>query len=543
MPEELIRITIPVAYNVAGQRAGGLNLNDEPVGFKGSFSPYMKNMVVESTRVRKRQGYSRLGTGAAMSGVGMALVSYTDAQATVHLIALTTTSAYQYNSATDTWDDVSMAGEGGPWTGDQDNIFGFDVVTDATEFAANGGSALCVVNNTDDVKYFEGDAGDTFAVLDHDFTSFASCRDLVEFWNHLMFLGYTDTATRGRSFGFAAFANVDDFTSATSGISTLTDTVGVILKGAKLGNDLIIYSERSISRCQYVGGAVIFVTPVIVQGAGLLSETSICNTTKMHFFLGTDQKVYAMYPGGELTDVGKRVDSLLFSSILMSIKNRVACGYDVGKKKVLIAIPTAGDTYANKLYVLNADLDGSPWEYYEFAHDVRAIATLKRTKSSGYFDDTEWTTKYFDELPGYFDDVYGVEGYDMCCFLTSTGYVYKIDEATGYDDTSEINCEYQTEDIIFGDEEDFFRSLWFSFTAKSVYASISCYVYYSTDVGDTWISLADSPVTLQQAWTTHRLPLDVTARMIRFRLVQQGKGDLQLRSNFRLEVSPSTARD
>lgn len=533
-------LTIPVAYN-AGGRTGGLNLDDEPLGFQGAFSPYMKNMVVESTRLRKRQGYSRLGTGAAMSGIGMALVSYTDAQNTLHLIAFTTTSAYEYNSSTDAWDDISEAED--PWTGDSDNQFRTTVATDTTAFSQNGGSALLVVNNVDDVKYYEGKSSTTFLTLTHSFPSFSSCIDIVEFWNHLMFLGYTDTATRCRTYAFAGLSNVDDWTSATSGLATLTDTTGAIQRGVKLGSDLIIYSDRTISRCQYAGGVVIFVCPVLVQDVGLIASGAICNAAKAHFFMSSDQHVYAIYQGGSLADVGRNIDGFLFSSLSMSVKEMAVAGYDIGRKKAMFAFPTTGESYPTKFLAMNLDLEGMPWELHQLAHDIRSIATLTRTKSSAYVDDTEWSTVYCDETPAYCDDKYGDEGYDMCCFLTSDGYVYKLDEASGYDDTAEIDCEYQTEDIVLGDEELFGRFLWFSFTAKSSIADTSCCVYYSTDAGETWTALADSPVSLESSWTTHRLPLDVISRKIRFRLVQQGHGDLQLRSFFRIEVIPSTSRD
>jgi len=539
MPDTM-QLSIPVAYNVKGSRVGGINLVDEPVNFQGQYSPQMVNMIVERTLVRKRQGSSRLGTGDPMSGIGCALISYVDAAGVMHLIAMTTTSAYEYNSTTDAWDDISESED--PWTGDQDDVFGWDVVTDATTFTNNGGSALCVVNNVDDVKFYEGQASGTFVTLEHGFTSFASCRDLKEFWNHLFFLGYTDSATRVRSLAFAAFGDTTDWSGITAGQTTLTDTVGAILRAAKLGQDMMIYSERSISRCQYVGGATYFVIPVVVQGTGLLSESSLCSLVKSHFFLATDQRIYSLTQSGALGDIGEVVCDAIFRDLDMSLKARIVAGYDLGRQKVMFFIPGTGDSYPSKCYAINTGLAGLPWEYHEFPFGVRSVGILRRTAASAYCDDTDWASLYADEVPGYADDKYGQEGYDMTCILTYDGYVYKLDEATGYDGTSNINCEYQTEDIAPSSEEEFFRTLWFSFISKATVAS-TVYVYYSTDEGDTWTALADSPVTLSTSWATYRLPLDVTARRIRFRLVQQGFGDLQLREAFTLEIVPSTSRD
>jgi hypothetical protein len=538
---DTVRLTIPVAYNVQGQRVGGLNLDDESVGFRGQYSPFMKNMIVESTKVRKRQGYSRLGTGAAMSGIGSRLVSYIDAQGARHLIAFTTTDAYLYNSTNDTWDEITEVGS--DWSGDADDRFSTAIVTDAAAFVNNGGSALCVVNNVDDVKYLEGTGSDKFAVLAHTFPSFSSCKEIIEFWNHFMLLNYTDTATRARGLAFAATGDIDDWTSAVAGATTLTDTQGEILRAAKLGSDMLIYSENTISRCAYVGGSTIFAIPVVVQESGLIAPNAVVELTKTHFFLGTDQIVYSFDRSGGLSRIGVGIEKYLFNNIAMDLKTRIAAGHDIGRKKIMFFIPTSGDDYASKAYATNIGLAGHPWEYHEFAHNVRDMATLRRTKESIYCDDAVWGEYYVDELTIYCDDLYGQEGFDMACFITDTGYVYTLDEATGYDDESDIVCEYQTEDFVLGDEEDHLRALWFSFTAMSQFASISAFVFYSTDGGETFTQLVDSPVTLEENWKTHRLPLDVLSRRIRFRITQNGYGDLQLRSNFRVEAVPCDSAD
>lgn len=540
------RVIIPVAYNIEGRRVGGLDLDNEPVGLDGNFSPSMLNMVVEKTRVRKRQGYSRLGTGAAMSGIGSALCLYIDALGVNHLIALTTTHAYHYNATTDVWDKVTDQNGGGadvPWTGDADDVFSFDVVTDAGMFTGNGGAALCVVNGVDNVKFFEGNSSDIFDTLVHAFPSFTTCRDLVEFWNHLFFAAYTDTAFRARSLAVAGFANVDDWTSATSFATTLTDTKGSILRMRKLADALMIYSERSISKATYTGGSTLFVIPPVFQDLGLLSQSALCSLSYAHFFIGTDGNIYACTQGDSLVDIGRRVARRIFAGIDYSKKNRIAVGYNNQTKKIYFAIPTTGEDYPTTIYAVSIDMEGYPWEKYTFAHDVRAIAILRRTQSSLYCDDTGIATTYCDETAMFCDDLFGTAGADIPCFISSNGCVYKIDEASGDDAGSDIDCSYETEDIVAGEEEDFFRVVWFSFTAQSAFADIKAYVYYSTDDGLSWTELEDSPVTLSQSWTTHRLPLDVTTRKIRFQIYQSGFGDLKLRSSFKIEIIPSTSRD
>ncbi len=530
-------ISIPVAYNT-GSRPGGVNFDDEPVGFNGFFSPYMKNMVVESTRVRKRQGYSSFGTGAR-AGIGMALINYTDAEGGIHLLLITTTKKYKYNASTGVWDDIT----GTALTGDADDRISATIATDTTAFLNNSGSALVISNGVDDIQEYEGQAADTFAVLAHTFPSFGDCNVIVEFWNHFFILNYTDSSKRVRSLGWAGLADIDDWTSATSAVTTLTDSVGDIINARKLSHDLVIYSDRSISLCRYVGGVSTFVIPTVIYETGLLAFDGLCSLVKSHYFLGTNQQIYVLQNGSALRKIGQRVEEQLFAEFDMSAKARAVTGYSIDKRKVLFFIPQAGSDYAKNAYVVNTELPGQPWEYYQFAHGVRSIATLRRVSAGAYCDDAEWSVRYCDEVTSYCDDTYGQADADMTCFLSDDGTVYKLDEASGYDDSSDINAEYHTEDFVVGDEEPFGRFTWFSFTAYSQFASVSCNVYYSTDDGSNWTELADSAVTLQQAWTTHRLPLDVVSRRIRFKLVQNGYGDLQLRSFFRVRVVPQPERD
>jgi hypothetical protein len=67
----------------------------------------------------------------------------------------------------------------------------------------------------------------------------------------------------------------------------------------------------------------------------------------------------------------------------------------------------------------------------------------------------------------------------------------------------------------------------------SIFAGDFVTVQYAVDQdidNNIWTTLTDSPITLTQAWTEYRLPLDVVGRRISFRLVQNdGSKDLQIR--------------
>jgi len=99
----------------------GLNTNQEPTKFSDAFSPFMKNAYAELTKVRKRRGISQVGAVALpLPGVGTDLITYVDAVGSRHEIAVTTTSAFEYNGTHDSWDDITpgvvLANGSSNWT-------------------------------------------------------------------------------------------------------------------------------------------------------------------------------------------------------------------------------------------------------------------------------------------------------------------------------------------------------------------------------------------------------------------------------------------
>ena len=88
-------------YNIPAALQG-IDRDSERIFIARSLSPYMKNMVVENTKVRKFLGYETFGLNLPLAGSGRELVSYTDARGDVHLIALTTTNVSGSNTKTKT---------------------------------------------------------------------------------------------------------------------------------------------------------------------------------------------------------------------------------------------------------------------------------------------------------------------------------------------------------------------------------------------------------------------------------------------------------
>lgn len=539
--EDFKTLQIPIAFNRPGYGPGGLNLVDASVGFAGRYSPNMINMKVDGDKVRKRLGYSIFGSASLpLTGTGMGMLMFVDARGAEHLIAVTTSNAYEYDVSSSLWVEITPVAA--DLTGSSTYTIVADVVTDVATFLLNGGQALVMTNGVDDLVAYEGDPGGKFTTLAHTFPSFSSCRTVIEFENHVMLLDYTDSARNAKSLAYAAIGNVTDWVGAGAGQVTLTDSVGIIQRAMKLGSVMALYSDQSIINCQYVGGTSIFVFPKVISGTGLLAPQAIAELSNCHYFVGTDGIIYKNEGWNTLTNVGKPINQAFFNMLDGSKKAQIRVGIDQApRRKILFAIPSSSDTYATRVFALNFDKEGLPWEYYELAHSIRGLASFIPTAAL-YCDTTTWSAYYCDDISMYCDSALATSGTRITVFLTDTGYTFELDDTTGLDYDKEIAATYETEDATLDKAETNFRSIWVSFEAKSYIAGSTVDMWYSLDSGSTWIQLVDSPVSLSSTWTTSRIPLDTVSNKIRFKLYQKSAGDLQLRGSIYVGVQLGSAR-
>jgi len=527
-------------YKVAPVPTTGINKDVGPNKFDDAYSPNMKNAIVEVTKVRKRRGYSQLGGNLPLSGIGMELINYVDATGTIHLIALTTTKAYLYNTSTGDWDDITPTA--GDFTGGADNRWSWCLATDDEEFPNNVGTALCISNGVDDIQYYEGHSSDKFKTLAHNFPSFGNAKEIEEFINHFFIINYNDGNNQVRAVAHADAGNIDTWSVGTSGAHVLTDTRGDLVRAKKLGPYMILYSDRSITVCRYYGSSPIFAFPTLVYESGLLSAKAVWDSVNVHYLLGTDRKVYGYRGGTDLDPVGTRIEEALFNELDVSKKAKVCTGLDISRHKVHFFYPRAADDYSKVSYALGYRRKGLPWEYHEFADTVRDFSIFENY-FAWYCDDTAWTDLYCDEQSIYCDDSYGQVDHPMSVFITHDGYVMKLDEATGKDDDADIEFIVDTPEFTIDDEEMLGRWIRFSFNAMSGVVSSTVSVLYSTDGGNTWTAFVDSPVSLETSWTTHQLPLTALSRRIMFRIYQYSSKDVQLRGLFKCKVVPQSERD
>ncbi len=427
-----------------------------------------------------------------------------------------------------------------PFAGNVNIPMSYTLATDTVEFSNNQGTALVIANGVDDMFYFEGQSGDKFQTLVHA-SGISSCRILAEFWNHLMYINYDDGDRQVKTLLYSAAGDVDDHTSDNAGANTLTDTIGEILNAVKLGSMLVIYSENSITVGRYYGGLTTFTFPTLIFGTGVIAANAIVSIANVHLILGSDQKVYAYYGDTDLVPIGEAVEAQLFTTLDVSKRLQIVSGVDRCKFKAHFFLHRTGSvSYANLRYCFNYRRSEMSWEIHEVSRVAKDLGGIQ-AGFDWYCDEDPLQDIYCDESSLYCDDGSGQTGYEQPAFISDDGYVYKLDEVTGKDDITNIVFELWTPEFIIGAEEQYGRWTWFSFQALSSVVDSIVDVFYSVNGGSNWVHITG--VSLNQQWTTHRLPIDVTSRRIMFRFYQSSNKDIQLRGLFKCFVEPQPERD
>ncbi len=406
----------------------------------------------------------------------------------------------------------------------------------------NNAKAIALSNNVDLPVQWDGNET-TFGELVTNISDFNYVKELSSLANHLCLYNFFIGSTLyKRNCRFADIGDTDDFAVGTSGEEVLTDSIGEILRAKPFKKQVAIYSEKSITLQRHVGGNSIFLFDTVIQEVGLLAEKALWNSSLVHYFIGSDQKFYS-YPGGsELVSIGRLFEENFFKRVDATNIDKVILGYDEGRHKLYCFYPDKeqGDTTAKQYFAINLTELQPSVEEGRFAHSVRDFSIFSNrvdyTCNGPFFNPPGAAAHTCDEFPDMrCNAAYLQAGYAIAIVISDDGFVYKLDEISGKDDSTNIECILETPDYTIEKGTEEFEGRWSQFgfntcSQDSVSVSASTVtVEYSVDYGDTWIALPDSPVTLNTAWTEHQLELDVKDRRIRFRFTQNSDGDFQLR--------------
>jgi hypothetical protein len=389
-----------------------------------------------------------------------------------------------------------------------------------------------------------------------DFSGFVSVDEIDFHGDHLIFYAFNDGTARKKQMKWTDQLNIfgsGAWDSGTYGEKFLALLRGSILRSIPLGNLRVLYASDSVAFQTYLGGVLIYGHDSALNEIGLISAKAVDSMIGRHLFMGSDAKIYS-FNGSDFPEyLNDVIDSFLRSSIAFSQKDNIVFGFDKLNKRLYCFYPAVagGDTYAQSYFSLNLSQNPPAWERGRFGYPVTDLSEFKNEIE--YACNSEWVGDAACDDDPYAELACNAVGYDgsypFPCVISSDGNVYMLDENTGMDDTTEIECFLETGDFVVSKGSDLqqFRCNSLSFNAANVRkptTTVEVTVEFSVDRGVTWTAVDDSPVTISFDWTEYTVEVDDENlyRNIRFRFSNTSDGDLQI-SDIAVHYVPGTVRD
>jgi len=484
-----------------------------------SASPDMQNMSVAAGRLRKRPGYRRLHVNSPSFGAPiLGLASVQDEENGTHLFAMTATGVWKHDAAGTVWQQLT----GPTLTGGPDRLFSWEVSQNSFVFSQG-------VDPVQRIPF----TSLTYAPLA------AACppaRYLTRGADRLI-LAFTVEGGASKPFRVRRSVVADhfDWTGVGSGFTDLTEFPYHIKGLKKIGSQIAVYSEKSVSLGTRTGDAT---APIIyeprVTGSGLYAPHTLHERGLRHMFFGNDS-IYE-FDGSNLEDIGFPVRDEIFRSINISLIDKMFGEVDYDTQEYMIFMITGASKTPDKIWVHH-------WGHkvwYPWTVDGPLCATLHRADNSTIWDLQLGT---WDQLVVAWDQHVLQQAYPN--FLTGhqDGQVYIWSPAELGDNGVPIKAYWTSKDICAEDVDPGFigrqitlrtLTIWF----KALGAPFSFNLTFSLDAGNTWSQ--KYPVTLDlpgsldapYQWSEQQF----TGHSIRFRIEQTSATETMSISSFHPEI-------
>lgn len=367
---------------------------------------------------------------------------------------------------------------------------------------------MIFVNGSDAPKKFDGVTVEDLAGMP---TSPFTARVVKVFKDHLLFLYTTESGTiHPQRVRRSDTGDPEEWSAGNAGYTDLFESEDWIAGAEHLGPYLMIYKERSIIRCEYVGLAEeLFSFASVIFGEGARSLDSVVSLGDEHIFFGR-ANIYRYKGGYSLDPIGDPLYHKIFS--------------------VQGHLNPSDEALVHGIYVEEVD---EVWFFYPTGEDTQPKTMVRISASSYALAEREFTT--------------GVTGYGFYVLLESKDWaalegdwsaqtwewgsrstlanaptthlclgtqVAEYDYLSSTDDGTEIPYKVDTGDFYMPNTQARFDRLSVSARGESVD------IFYSLDRGDSWTHL--KTITPGVSYTRVRIWKQFVGRVIRFRFTGTG---------------------
>lgn len=424
----------------------------------------------------------------------------------------------RYNTTTSAWVDI---------TGDDLTGSTTDLVSTAIPLLT-GQPILCITNGVDPIQKWTatGDCADLggtppVARFIQEYKTYLVCANIA---------GGTDINQRVQ---WSDTADPETWDSGNAGAVDLVEDGEGITGLSLFGDYLCVHKEKSIYLGYLISSTTIFKFDRKSTGVGCIANGSIQNLPSgEQIFLAKDG-LY-LFNGVTCRTLSPAINEEIRDSINAEYAKKAWSVLVRSKKEVWIGIPLGGDTYGETVYKYN-------YETGIVMKDIRSKANAVWVGSSTAglsWDEMQGT---WDEQTSRWDGAGLAKGADIINVSTTDGYTYAISESVRNDNLIPIDAKWVTKDYQASQQQisRFHRmELW----AKGS----SVKVEYSTDQGETWTEMIDSPMTLTDKYPGLDSPdifyFDTVSSTIRFRFSNNNDGEALAIKQFIIHYIPREQR-
>ncbi len=344
------------------------------------------NIIYENGLLRTAWGFAKFdmatdfATGLNSGDTVLKLFGWDELDGHAHLMAVTNSKIYEHDTNNSTWADKSGASYS---SGILSPVSHVAIGHDDTDIYLNDDSAkalayhhviVCDGGLTNIQRWagrFENDFADLVGAGGYHGGTTHRALHIGVFQNRLILLspkeydsGSSTWIDHNQAVRYPAIGKIQTWTGTGSGYVNLIDTGGYNVWAAKLGGQYIIYQSRGIWSLDYVGGSTVFSPRPQIPDIGLLAWHLLVSYNNVHYFIGTDYKVYAYYGGTVKEVIGDKVHKYFQEDLDTAYESRCIMAMGPKGKRLWVLIVPNGSLYITRAYVM--DMRTRSWTRRDF---------------------------------------------------------------------------------------------------------------------------------------------------------------------------------
>lgn len=397
------------------------------------------------------------------------------------------------NTTANTWDSISAT----DFTGDNTNQFFFTTVTES--------ELLIITNGFDKIRKWNGSGNNS--VLGGNPPVSRYCTYLSPY----LLIAYTTESgdILPWKIRWSDTDNPEEWSTGNSGSYLASDEPSPIQNIKKLNEFVALYKQDSLYLGRKVATSDIFIFEPIKSGIGLAAPKAVAEADGQHYFLGLDD-IY-VWNGIREQSIGKDVRDEIFTRINRTLINKCFAVHVQEVNEIWFFIIVADETYPTEIWKYNYRTGF----WYQDSCDNLTAAIKWASSSSQTWDDQTLT---WDQYQGIWDSGTILQDWEQIVFGNSSGRTMYLDYQTTDDLGSAVESNFVTKDFT-GDYLEY-NKRWMQLDVWAQGIG-RLFIDYSTDFGDTWVSIQATSSTayldLDGVNRKYTVYFDVVGQQIRFR--------------------------